>query len=189
MSCALWTVPLLWPMPPLWPVPRLALWHMPRLALIVLLALQPGCALWRGGYAPEPAAPDLSQGVAVVESESLDKIFQRTSTFYKRLAGRRFNTLASYRDDGLRSFFRTDRAHADFFADFTGALRRANFERNRPLRLEVIEFRLEAPGRAIVSTRIIGENDLPLRWWRSELLREDRWERTEGTWWLAPGRI
>jgi len=131
MSRALWTAPRLWLVPR--PVLSLALWYMPRLALIVLLALQPGCALWRGGYAPEPAAPDLSQGVAVVESESLDKIFQRTSTFYKRLAGRRFNTLASYRDDGLRSFFRTDRAHADFFADFTGALRRANFERNRPL--------------------------------------------------------
>jgi len=71
----------------------------------------------------------------------------------------------------------------------TGRRLWARFERNRPLRLEILEFRLEAPGRAVVSTRIIGEDDLPLRWWQSELPREDRWERSEGTWWLAPGRI
>jgi hypothetical protein len=163
-------------------------------AALAALALQ-GCAWWRsvdlwpfGG--PEPtASPDLSQGVEVVESEAIVAFYERASAFYARLAGRRFNTLTTYRDPKLREFFRSDTAHADYYAAFASALREAYFEKNEPVSLEVVEVRIEGPGAALVLTRIVGENALPLRWWETVLEREDRWERVDGVWWLVPGRI
>ncbi len=145
--------------------------------------------LWPFGPDPEGPAPDLSQGVAVVDNEELTSFYQRAQGFYGRLAGRRFNTLSTYRDPFFRDYFRTERAHSDYYADLTQALRVAHFEQNTPLTLDVLELRLEGPGRAVVRSRIVGENDLPLRWWETELIREDRWERSDGAWWIVPGAI
>lgn len=137
---------------------------------------------------PGPA-PDLSEGVALVENPALLEFHQRASSFYRQLAGRRFNTLTTYRDPALRDFFRSAHSHADYYADLTQALRFTAFAQNTPLRVELIEIRSDGPGRALVLTRIFGNNALPLRWWESELLRADRWERRDGTWWIVPSRL
>lgn len=147
----------------------------------------PDVDLWPFGPDWEGPAPDTAQGVEVVGSEAVVAFYQRAQRFYGRLAGRRFNTLTTYRDPFFKDFFQTEGAHADYYADLTQALRQSNFEQNTPVALDVLEFRLEGPGRAVVRTRIVGENDLPLRWWETELVREDRWERADGTWWLVPG--
>ena len=149
----------------------------------------PDVDLWPFGPEWEGPTPDLAQGVAVVDSEAVASFYQRAQGFYGRLAGRRFNTISTYRDPFLREFFRTEQAHADYYADLTQALRMANFEQNTPVALDVLELRLEGPGRAVVRTRIVGENDLPLRWWETELVREDRWEGSDGAWWIGPGAI
>ena len=149
----------------------------------------PDVDLWPFGPDWEGPTPDLAQGVAVVDNEAVASFYQRAQGFYGRLAGRRFNTLSTYRDPFFREFFRTERAHADYYADLTQALRLAHFEQNTPVALDVVELRLEGPGRAVVRTRIVGENDQPLRWWETELMREDRWERSDGDWWIVPGAI
>jgi len=157
------------------------------LLAILLLA---GCRA--GGPFPlgrETPAPDLDRGVALVESPEVISFYERASFFYGRLARRRFNSLATYRDEVLRDFFRSEEAYADYYADLASRLYEAHFERSRPTSLEVLEFALEGPGKASVTTRIVGRNGLPLRFWKVELDRVDRWERIDGTWWVVPGKL
>lgn len=132
---------------------------------------------------------DLSRGLERVEAESVRTFHRRASRFYARLAQRRFNTLSTYRDDVLREYFRSESAFADYYADLAQALEDHHFEQNRPVRLEVLEFRLEGPGEASVETRLEGENGRPLRWGSTSLVRVDRWERVDGQWWIVPGKL
>jgi hypothetical protein len=151
-----------------------------------LCTLATGCAWFGGSSGP---APDLGQGVELADTEAIVGFYERASTFYGRLAHRRFNTLATFQDDALREHFENERAYSDYYADLADALRVAHFEKNRPLDLEVTELLLEGPGRARVRVRIAGENGLPLRFWSTEIEREDRWERHGGQWWIAPGKL
>jgi len=158
-----------------------------RLALATLLAAGlGGCSLWRGGGGV-PA--DESFGVEIVDGPAVVEFHRRASTFYGRLAQRRFNVIATFRDQLLRDYFRTDRAFSDYYADFAQELDDAHFERNVPGQLEVLEFRFEGPGDARVRVRIEGANGLPLRMGSVAVEREDRWERVGGTWWIVPGRL
>jgi hypothetical protein len=158
-----------------------------RAALLSLLAL--GCGGWPpfAGAGPE-AAPDAGEGIQLVEDAAVVEFYERASSFYERLARRRFDSIETYQDEALRDFFRSEAAYADYYADLTGALAAAHFEKNRPLALEVVELRLEGPGRARVQTRITGEDGRPLRPGTVQLERSDRWERTDGTWRIEPGR-
>ena len=149
-----------------------------------------GCALWPFGQQQAGGpAPDLDQGLAVAEDASVLGFYQRASAFYGHLAHRRFNDISTYRDEQLRDYFRSEGAFSDYYAGLAQALTEAHFERNRPLSLDVIEFRLEGPGQAEVVTRLVGENSLPLRWGTTEFERVDRWERLQGTWWIIPGKL
>jgi len=149
----------------------------------------PDVDLWPFDSDWEGPAPDLTQGIEIVESEAVVAFYERAQGFYGRIAGRRFNTLTTYRDAAIRSYFRSERDHADYYADLTQALRQSYFEQNTPVTLDVLELRVEGPGRAVVRTRIVGEHNLPLRWWETDLVREDRWERSDGEWWIVPGAI
>jgi hypothetical protein len=160
-----------------------------RAALVGLLGVAlaaPGCSLWRGG---SEVAADESFGVEVVEGPAILEFHRRASTFYGRLSQRRFNVIASFRDQVLRDYFRTDRSFSDYYADFAEDLEQAHFERNVPTMLDVLEFRFEGPGQARVRVRIDGRNGLPLRVGTVQLEREDVWERVGGTWWIVPGKL
>ena len=63
--------------------------------------------------------------------------------------------------------------------------REIHLERNQPLFTEVQEFLVDGPGTARVRVRIGGGNAMPLRFWNVSLLREDRWERHDGQWWIV----
>jgi hypothetical protein len=156
----------------------------PRAAWLAAL-LAAACA---GGAADAPA-PDRAHGVAMVESEAVHGFHARAATFYGRLARRRFNTRVTYKDPGLRGFFETEAAFADYYAELAQALLDAAFEKNRPVALDVLEFSFEAPGQARVRVRLLGEDARPLRWGQTELVRTDRWERRQGIWWLVPGKL
>jgi hypothetical protein len=112
----------------------------------------------------------------------------RAAQFYQRLEGRRFDSIASYRDPGLREYFENEQSFAEYFADMARDLVDAHFEHNEPLATEVQEFTVEGPGRAHVRVWIRGDNGLPMRWWSTHLEREDRWERRDGRWLIVPGR-
>ena len=157
------------------------------LGLVLGVALAaPGCSFWRGS-AEVPA--DQSFGVEVVDGPAIVEFHRRASTFYGRLAQRRFNVIASFRDQVLRDYFRTDHSFSDYYADFAEDLEAAHFERNVPSVLDVLEFRFEGPGEARVRVRIDGRNGLPLRVGKVHLEREDHWERVGGTWWIVPGKL
>ncbi len=146
-----------------------------------------------GGWPPVPglgAEPplDSSQGIELVEEGAVLEFYARASAFYGRLARRRFDSIETYQDEALRGFFRSESAYADYYADLTGALVEAHFDKNRPVSLEVLELRLEGPGRAQVETRIVGEDGRPLRPGEVHLDRTDRWQRSDGTWRIEPGR-
>ncbi len=161
---------------------------MRRAALLAgLLAL--GC----GGWPPfaglgDEAPPDDSHGIELVEGGAVVDFYERASAFYGRLARRRFDSIETYQDEALRGFFRNEQVYADYYADLAAALVEAHFEKNRPLVLEVVELQLEGPGRAHVQTRISGEDGRPLRRGAVHLDRTDRWERSDGTWRIEPGR-
>jgi hypothetical protein len=156
------------------------------LAALLVAMSAPGCA---GDGAPAGARADADYGVRVVEDADVVDFYRSASAFYGRLRLRRVNSLATYRDEELRDYFRTDSAFADYYADLAQSLAESHFERNRPLALEVVEFRVEGPGVAQVVTRIEGENGLPLRFWGTELERVDRWERIQGQWWIVPSKL
>jgi hypothetical protein len=156
---------------------------------VLVLCASLGCALPFGRRDGAGPRPDPSFGVAEVEAEGIFAFYERASSFYDRLALRRFNSLGTYRDETLREFFRTQAAFSDYYADLAQALADAHFERNRPLSLEVVEMRLSGPGEAEVVARIVGNNGLPLRWWSTQLERVDRWERIQGQWWIVPSKL
>lgn len=158
-------------------------------ALAALLAGASGCSLWPFGGGAEGPAPDPAYGVVEVDSEAITSFYERAASFYARIAGRRFNTLSTYRDEVLREYFRTESAFADYYADLAADMADAHFERNRPVLLEVVEMRLSGPGEAEVVARIVGEDGRPLRPGETRIERVDRWERVGGSWWIVPARL
>jgi hypothetical protein len=134
---------------------------------------------------PEPAR--ISE-VEVVESQEVSDFYARATDFYDRLEGRRFNSIASFRDAGLRAYFESDQAFTDYYADLADDLVTANFQRSVPLDASVEEFLVDAPGRARVKLRVDGRDGRPLRFWSTSIDREDRWERRSGKWWIIPGK-
>jgi hypothetical protein len=154
--------------------------------LLACAASLSGCAFWRGS---SEVQADPSFGVEIVDGPAVVEFHRRAATFYGRLAQRRFNVIATFHDQVLRDYFRTDRAFSDYYADFAQELEDAHFERNEPTVLDVFEFRFEGPGDARVRVRLAGRNGLPLRFWGVDLDREDHWERVGGTWWIVPGQL
>jgi len=164
------------------------------LTLAVLIGPGAGCSwvrvIWPFDGGPAAPRGDPSFGIEVVVNQAVVGFYERASFFYSRLARRRFNTLATYRDELLRDFFRSETAFSDYYADLAEAMEDSHFRQNRPLSLDVVEFVVEGPGSAWVTTRIVGKNSLPLQsWWDTHLDRVDRWERVDGTWWIVPGKL
>jgi hypothetical protein len=170
---------------------------------LVLVAAQVGCArpswlkmpemptmptISLPSFGSESKEPARSSEVEVVESSEVTDFYTRASEFYRRLEGRRFNSIASFRDAGLREYFGTDQSFVDYYAALADELSTKWFERSVPLHTDVQEFLVDAPGRARVKVRIVGEDGRPLRFWATSVEREDRWERREGRWWIVPGR-
>jgi hypothetical protein len=131
-------------------------------------------------------APGFAQEapVSIVADEEVASFYERATAFYRHLEGRRFNSVTTYRDRFFRDFFRDEVAFADYYAALARDLDEIVLERNQPLFTEVEEFLVDGPGTARVRVRIRGENGKPLRWWSVSLIREDRWERHEGRWWV-----
>ena len=160
---------------------------MKVISLCGLLLLLPSCVF----FAQEPPEflPDVSYGVTAVESDAIIEFHARASAFYGRLVHRRFNTLATFEDRVLRDYFQSEGHYSDYYANFASAPRDGHFEQSRPMALEVSGFRVEGPGRALVRIRVVGKDGQPLRWWETEIEREDRWERHSGRWWIVPGKL
>jgi hypothetical protein len=156
---------------------------MRRLALaLALAAALGGC---RG--VPPLAAPDA--GSVAVSSDAALSLQRRAAGFYLRLANRRFNSLETFHDFIMRGHFRTPELFLDYYADLAESLSGAHFERERPTAVELREFLFEDALTARVEVRFEGLDDRPLRPGLVEVVRVDRWEWADGTWWIRPGRV
>jgi len=156
---------------------------MKRAALALLLALTAGCA----GTPPRIATPE--HGAVAVEPEIALALRHRVDGFYLRLAHRRFDTLETYNDFIMRDHFASLDLFFDYYADLAEELAKAQFDRTRPTDVEVLEFLFEDPKTAQVLVRFRGDDGRPLRPGSVELVRSDRWEWVEGTWWIRPGKL
>ena len=67
---------------------------------------------------------DPAYGVEVVTSPDVIDFYQRATAFYERLHGRRFNSIATFRDAGLREYFQTEQSFSDYYADLADHLDR-----------------------------------------------------------------
>jgi len=154
-----------------------------RASLALLLA---SAALACASAGPLPA-PDT--GAVAVDSSAAFALERRVTGFYLRLAERRFNSLETYRDFITRSHFRTPELFLDYYADLAESFGKAYFEQDRPDRVEIEEFLFEDALTARVQVRFRGEDNRPLRPGHVDLVRVDRWEWADGTWWIRPGRV
>jgi len=136
------------------------------------------------GHIPKPP----SGSVGVAGGYAID-FFQRAETFYQTLILRRFNTLETFNNPVLRDHFQTPDAFFDYYADLAESLSAARFDRSRPTGVEVEEFLFENRFIAQVQVRFVGEDSRPLNPGTAVLIRLDRWERINGRWWLAPGKL
>lgn len=120
----------------------------------------------------------------------LPRLRELARDFYDRLENRRFNSLATFQDPGLREFFRTQESYSDYYAELAYELELAHFEASRPTRVEVLAATRESAARVRLVVRFTGENGLPLRWWQIDREREDVWEVDgSGRWWIVPGKV
>jgi hypothetical protein len=167
------------------------------LAGLIALSLVAACSSpFSADLDPRPLDP-LERGEyegpgPVITSErdvSADEVERLARVFYTRIINRRFNSIATFHDPALRELFGSPEAFADYFAALADALIVAHFEALRPTsaKLEQIDV-LEADS-VLVTIRYRGQNSLPLRWWSVELARTDRWERSDGQWWIIPGKL
>jgi hypothetical protein len=154
------------------------------LALLALVQVLAACA----GDRPPPAPP-LPPSAAEVDPARAEELGRRTEGFYLRLAHRRFNTLETYSDNIMRDYFQTLDVFYDYYADLAQDLIDADFEKSRPQDVRVLEVSFETPRRAQVRVRFEGRDGRPLRPGGTSLVRVDRWERSDGTWWIRPGKL
>jgi hypothetical protein len=149
--------------------------------LTLVLAL--GCAAGAGPI-PLPAGTGANPAPDVVLG-----FYSRAEGFYGRLAKRRLNALETFNDVFLREHFRSKDAFFDYYADLAHQLDLAHFEKSRPSGVEVEELVFETQSLAWVQVRFLGADDRPMRPDSTSLVRRDRWELGDGSWWIIPGKL
>jgi hypothetical protein len=136
----------------------------------------------------ERAVPPPGEGTAPARDE-MSRIDPLAQIFYERISNRRFNSIATFQDPALREFFLSEEAFADYFANFVQVLTDAHFEKNRATKMRIEDICIDEIGDALIRVRFWGDNSQPLRWWRVQLVRVDRWQTADGAWWVMPGKL
>ena len=149
----------------------------------LLVAAALACA----GGTPPLEVPET--GGRVVASDAALGFERRAEGFYLRIAHRRFNTLETFNDFIMRDHFQSPDLFFDYYADLAQAFTDAHFERSRPTRVRLLQFAFEDERTVRVQVRFDGLDGRPLRPGSTHLVRVDRWEWAEGTWWIRPGKL
>lgn len=155
----------------------------PAAACLLLLPLWLCCA-GSGGSIPLPPGTGVAPG-----PEAALGFYSRADAFYRRLAKRRMNALETFNDAFLREHFKSKNAFFDYYADLAYQLSLAHFEKSRPSEVGIEEFVFESETQAWVQVRFVGGDDRPMRPDSTSLIRRDRWELADGTWWIVPGKL
>ena len=153
-------------------------------------ALRVGVAVLAAACAGSDGSIPIPPGSGVApEPQAVLEFHARAVAFYARLAQRRLNALETFNDAFLREHFRTKDAFFDYYADLAHQLDLAHFEKSRPSGVEVEELVFETNSLAWVQVRFRGADDRPLRPDSTTLVRRDRWELGDGSWWIIPGKL
>jgi len=128
-------------------------------------------------------------GAVVVASDTALSFQKRADGFYLRLAHRRLNSLETFNDFILRDHFQTPDLFFDYYADLAQAFTDSHFDKSRPFEVRVEEFLFEDGRTARVRVRFAGWDGRPLRPGSAVIVRVDRWEWADGTWWIRPGKL
>jgi hypothetical protein len=155
-----------------------------RRALGTALLLALGCA------STGDARVGLPEGGAIAVAPDTALAFaERAEAFYTRLIRRRFNALETFNDAVLRRHFRSVDLFFDYYATLASDLGEAHFEKSRPDEVQLLEFVFTSPSEVLVEVRFVGNDDRPLRPDSTDLVRIDRWEKSESEWWVAPAKL
>jgi hypothetical protein len=178
-------------------------------ALLLLFVVATGCNTkwvwpWQRGPVEEAPPPPLVEleadqlDIALAEATNLtpaervmyEKLSKLSKIFYDRLTHRRVNSISTYHDPALREFFTSDEDFADYYADLVQSLDNWYFEAIRPTSIQIRTYAVEqSRDRVRILVRFRGENSLPLRWWGTEMWREDMWQYTDERWFILPGKV
>jgi hypothetical protein len=152
---------------------------------LVIGCLGPPAAQW-GGALP---AGQREQALAALPQDAQRTLLPLSEIFYARITSRRFNSRATFEDPSVRQFFPSLSAYSDYYAALADALETAHIEYSRPYRVDLLGLERLEDGSLRLDLRFVGENDLPLRWWRATLQRSDQWQWRDGRWWVVPGKV
>lgn len=133
--------------------------------------------------------PGAAAARAAMEAPEAEVLRRLATVFYGRLTNRRVDSIATFKDPALREFFRSAAAFADYYADLVQALTSHHFKGGRATKVELIGLSRGEPGEIGLRLRFTGRNGLPLRFWRTSVVREDQWRRMDGRWWIIPGKV
>jgi hypothetical protein len=145
----------------------------------LLPLLLSGCFFF-GGQAPTPTP--------VYEPDVLE-FADRIQGFYGALEGVSLDTLMTYEDGRLRTFFGSERDFSDYYAALASAVREATFRNARAKGIEIVEFRFDQSDAARVDVVLRGDHARGLLFWDTVLIRTDTWRRVGGEWVLKPEQL
>ena len=169
-----------------------ARWLRPFALVLMLILAAPGCSS-RSGPAAWGASVERVGLESIDSSAPEDAGFETLQPlarlFYERITNRRFNSKATYDDPALREYFHSVSAFSDYYASVSEVLDRAHFQDDRPTASRLLRVERTGPGRALLRVSLVGANAQPMRWWNTRVVREDRWEYTDGRWWVLPGKV
>jgi hypothetical protein len=151
-------------------------------SLLLVGAVALACA--SGGGIPAPEG-----GSVAVPANTAITLGGGTAVFYEQLVQRRVNALETFNDPVLRKYFRSEDLFFDYYADLAQSLADAHFEKSRPFAIEVQEMVFESTARAHVQVLFRGFDNRPLRPNRVSLVRRDRWQYEQESWWITPGKL
>ncbi len=124
-----------------------------------------------------------------VSDPSVVEFAERVDGFYQGLEDRAIDTLGTYDDAHLRSYFSSHREFSDYYASLSAQLRGAAFRQTRPTATRVREFWFDGPDLAHVEVMIDGSHQRMLRFWGIRVVRVDTWRRDGPTWVVSPGQL
>ena len=131
----------------------------------------------------------IEESLAALPPKARAELLPLSKIFYERITSRRFNSRATFEDPSIRQFFPSLAAYSDYYAGLVDALDRAHIRYTRPDRVSLLDLESIDGSSLRLELRFVGDNDLPLRFWRAILERADEWQWRDGRWWVVPGKI
>jgi hypothetical protein len=142
------------------------------------------CACFGAAAPTAPIAP-----VSPVSDEEALQFAQRAERFYTALSEIPLDALITYDDKGLRGYFETPAAFADYYSALATEARRKTLRDGEAVSVKIREFHFESSDQAVVAFELRGEHERRLLFWDVKIDRRDVWRRVDGVWLVFPEKL